>query len=103
MNAEKSLWNYILTVGNDEETLGMVDVWARGGDQLGKIRIDALIEKFKKEVPEKSKKEKEFESQIWKAEDFIFDQALYDKIMDEDKKRKEEEKARALKAKEEEE
>jgi len=26
MNAEKSLWNYILTVGNDEETLGMVDV-----------------------------------------------------------------------------
>jgi len=29
--AEKNLWNYILTVGKDEEALGMVDIRVRGG------------------------------------------------------------------------
>jgi threonyl-tRNA synthetase len=31
LNSEKNQWNYMLTVGNDEMALGMVDVRARGG------------------------------------------------------------------------
>ena len=81
----------MLTVGNDEMALGMVDVRARGGQQLGKFRIDDLIKKFKQEVPPKSKKELEFLEGVWKAEDFPFDQELFDRLMEEDKKRKLEE------------
>ena len=54
--------------------------------------IDAFIEHLKKEVPAKSKKEEEYLSQIWKSEDYPFDQELFDKLMEEDRKRKEEEK-----------
>jgi len=95
LNAEKNQWNYILTVGKDEELLGMVDVRARGGQQLGKFRIDELIAKFKEEVPPKSKKEIEFLEGVWKAEDFPFDKELYEKLMEEDRKRKEEEHEKA--------
>lgn len=59
-NAETNLWNYMLTVGKDEELLGMVDIRARGGQQLGKMRIDAFIDLLKKDVPPKSKKEEEY-------------------------------------------
>lgn len=50
----------MLTVGKDEELLGMVDIRARGGQQLGKMRIDAFIDILKKDVPPKSKKEEEY-------------------------------------------
>jgi len=89
MNAETDQWNYMLTVGKDEELLGMVDIRARGGKQLGKMRIDAFIEMIKTEVPPKSKKEEEYLSQIWKSEDYVFDKELYERLMEEDKKRKE--------------
>lgn len=65
LNAEKNQWNYILTCGKDEETLGMVDVRARGGEQLGKIRITDFIQKIKNEVPPKSRVEEEFLNGTW--------------------------------------
>lgn len=60
LHAEQLHWNYMLTIGKDEEALGMVDVRARGGEQLGKFRVDELIKKLKAEVPPKSRKEEEF-------------------------------------------
>ena len=64
----------------------MVDVRARGGDQLGKFRINDFLEKIKAEVPPKSKKELEFLEGIWREEDFPFDQNLYNELIEQDKK-----------------
>lgn len=64
----------------------MVDVRARGGDQLGKFRINDFLEKIKAEVPPKSKKELEFLEGIWKEEDFPFDQNLFNELIEQDKK-----------------
>jgi hypothetical protein len=73
----------------------MVDVRARGGEQLGKFRINDFLAKIKAEVPPKARKEQEFIDGIWREEDFPFDQALYNELMEQDKKRKEEEIVRA--------
>lgn len=64
----------------------MVDVRARGGDQLGKYRINDFLEKIKAEVPPKSKKELEFLEGIWREEDFPFDQNLFNELIEQDKK-----------------
>lgn len=64
----------------------MVDVRARGGEQLGKFRINDFLEKIKAEVPPKSKKELEFLEGIWKEEDFPFDQNLFNELIEQDKK-----------------
>jgi len=64
----------------------MVDVRARGGDQLGKFRINDFLEKIKAEVPPKSKKELEFLEGIWREEDFPFDQNLFNELIEQDKK-----------------
>lgn len=64
----------------------MVDVRARGGDQLGKFRINDFLQKIKAEVPPKSKKELEFLEGIWREEDFPFDQNLFNELIEQDKK-----------------
>lgn len=90
-NAEESNWNYILTIGEDEERLGMADVRVRGGEQLGKIRIDELIQKIHNEVPAKSHKEIESYEDMWTADKYPLDEKLYEEIMEKDRIRKEEE------------
>ena len=50
-NAEEQGWCYILTVGKDEEALGMADARLRGGKQLGKMRVDELIKLINDEQP----------------------------------------------------
>lgn len=90
-NAEEDQWNYILTIGEDEEKLGMADVRVRGGEQLGKIRIDELIQRIKDEVPDKSPMEVASFADMWTADKFPHDEKLYEEIMEKDRIRKEEE------------
>ena len=85
--AEKMGWNYMLTVGDAEIKLGMVDVRARGGQQLGKMRVNEFIELLKRDRPNVSDAEREAKAGMW-TDDYPFDQRLYEEILAEEEERK---------------
>ena len=111
-NAQLAQWNYMLIVGQDEVDLGMVNVRTREGKIIGLKRVDELIEMLKTNTPQLSKAEADLYENIWKPEDFPFNEELYQDILKKEaenaekyklklaeKKKAEEEKA-AKKAKE---
>lgn len=88
--AEVQHWSYILTVGQFEQDLGMVDVRESGGKQLGKMRVNEFMELIKeKSKPEPSSLEKQKYENMWTPNNFPFDQAKYDLMLEEERKQKE--------------
>jgi hypothetical protein len=80
-NAQLSQWNFMLVVGQDEVDLGMVNIRSREGKIIGLKRVDEAIALFKNEKPPIAKKEVEIYSNIWKSEDFPFDESLYQEVL----------------------
>lgn len=80
-NAQLAQWNYMLIVGQDEVDLGMVNVRARDGSIVGLKRVDEVLEMFKNEKPPQADKEKELYQNIWRSEDFPFDEAKYQEVL----------------------
>ena len=85
--AESMGWNYMLTVGDAEIKLGMVDVRQRGGQQLGKMRVNEFIELLRRDRPNVSDAEREAKAGMW-TDDYPFDQRLYEQILEEEEARK---------------
>ena len=50
-NAQLAQWNYVLVAGEQEMGEGLVDVRARDGARLGKLRVDAVAAMFAAESP----------------------------------------------------
>ena len=80
-NAQLSQWNYMLVVGQDEMDLGMVNIRSREGNIIGLKRVDEAIAMFKEEKAPVAKKELEIYSNVWKSEDFPFDEAKYQALL----------------------
>lgn len=96
-NAQLSQWNYMLVVGQDEVDLGMVNVRTREGTIIGLKRVDELLEILKNDKPSVSEKEKETYKDVWRTEDFPFDEEKYQEVL-----KKEAENAEKLKLQQEE-
>lgn len=80
-NAQLAQWNYMLIVGQDEVDLGMVNVRTREGTIIGLKRVDELLEILRNDKPRVAEREKEVYSNIWRAEDFPFDEAKYQDVL----------------------
>jgi len=79
-NAQLAQWNYMLIVGQDEQELGMVNVRNREGEIIGLKRVDDLIDMFKNDKAPQADREKETYQNIWKAEDFPFSQEKFEEV-----------------------
>ena len=89
-NAQLAQWNYMLVVGQDEMDLGMVNVRTREGKVIGMKRVDEVIQMFKEDKPPVAEFEKKMYENIWKAEDFPFDQAKFEEVLANEAKKAEE-------------
>jgi threonyl-tRNA synthetase len=69
-NAQLDQWNYILVAGEEEAKEGCVDVRARDGTRVGKMRVDALAKYFEGLNPKPSRSHENLYAQMWKAEDY---------------------------------
>ena len=104
-NAQLAQYNYMLIVGQDEMDLGMANVRSRDGSIIGLKRIDEIIDMFKQEKPKLSTKEEEVYKDIWRPENFPFDQGKYEEVLkkmaESEEKKKEEHDAEESKKKDE--
>lgn len=89
-NSQLGQWNYMLVVGQDEMDLGMVNVRTREGKIIGLKRVDELISLMKSDKPEPAKTETEMYANIWKSEDFPFNEQKYQEVLENEEKKAEE-------------
>jgi len=93
-NAQLAKWNYMLIVGQDEEDLGMVNVRTREGEIIGLKRVDEVIKMLQQNKPTVADKEESLYENIWRPEDYPFDEEKYQEVL-----KKEAENAEAYKKK----
>lgn len=63
-------WNYILVVGEKEQSLGTVDIRSREGQMVGSKRVDEAADFFRSLLPPKSNSFTSLYGKAWSPADF---------------------------------